>query len=199
MTMLLAGSGLSLAGVMLLWRTWRFGWQRRGRLQPLAGIAAWAVLGASLAPWIAAGGADRGVALAVLLWMIGGFIVLGFIGWREARSPRRPRNGRSRQSNARPDSRPAGALLARRIWVFLLAGPVAAGTALLLSLDLYALSNAWAPANRLAAVLLSAPMAWAALSVLATYDAGLSRRSALMAGILAIGVLGLAFGPGGTA
>lgn len=193
--MLYPAAGLSIAGVLALWQTWRFGRQNRRPAQRAGRLLAWFLLAVSLVPWGLAGGADRGVALGILGLMVAALAIVGTIGWREARNPRRRKNSRERTDNERTES--PGRAFVRRAWIFVLAGPFSALAAISLTLSLHGLAVSWDPANRLAALLLFAPVAWAVLTIVATYDGALWKRSAGIGGVLVAGLLGAVLVPGG--
>lgn len=194
--MLYPAAGFSIAGALVLWQTWRFGRQNRRPAQRAGRLFAWFLLGASAIPWTLFGGADRGVALGILVLMVAGLAIVGAIGWRDARNPRRRRNGRERTDNG--SQAPRGRAFARRAWIFALAGPVSALAVMALTLALHGLAAAWDPANRLAAAFLFAPLAWMVLAVVATYDTALWKRSAGIGGVLVAGLLGAVLIPGGS-
>lgn len=195
----LLGAGMSAAGVLLLWRAWRLGHEGRQVGRRISLAAGWSLLAACLLPWARAAGADRGPALALLAMMLTAGLLLAAIGWREA-ARRGRRRERERPANGNTTAGGARRLLPRRVWIFLLAGPLSAAAAFLLSLVFYyGPAAGWDPANRLAGVLLFAPAAWALLSVASTYDSRLLTRSALLGGLVLLGLAGLWLTPGGAA
>lgn len=188
MTMLAAGL-LSLTGFWLVRRAWLAGRAgAHGRRQGFR-LAGWGLLVIAAWPWMAAAGADRGVAFAVLMPLLFACVWLAGIGWREAQ---RWRGRRERDKPLAETARAQGArVLLRRIWIFLLAGPLSAACAFFLTVLLYGQAAHWQPANRLAAVLLCAPLVWTLLSIWSTYDKRLFARSAAVLVLLAIGVAGV--------
>ncbi|WP_417451127.1 hypothetical protein, partial [Kordiimonas sp.] len=75
----------------------------------------------------------------------------------------------------------------RRVFTFLLAGPIAGVAALYLCLWLYGAMGGGASAGQLMAVLFAFPLLWAVLSVFATYDMPVVRRGGI---VVLSGVLG---------
>ena len=158
-------------------------------------LSGWGMTGLSFIPWALATGADKGATLCVMAFMLAGTAVVLRAGFRhEGRTPRKrePReNGNGALLSARQ-------LLARRVAVFLLAGPVSGAVAMLATANVFAWWNVetGSAANRLAVTLLMMPFAWALLATLATYDVPLRRRSVFVFGFAAAGVAGLMLSPG---
>lgn len=188
----IAGYAALIAGVLFVWRGWHA--RRAGRLaerRAFVGIG-WLAIAMSFAPWMVAGGADRGVALALIVFMLAGVCLLLHAMFTGKGNGRRG-NGRDASSNGASNAGFGGwRLFLRRSWVFLLAGPVSAAAATFAAAALFGLWNVetGSAANRLAAVLLLVPIAWSALAIWATYDVPLRRRSLVVFGFLLAGVAG---------
>lgn len=188
---------LILAGVALLRGGWHLGRAHPLRLPAVA--AGWALIAAAIPAWMSAGGPDRGVVIAVLAFMLGGLGWVALAGWRHARAARARRRGGRRESEASERSVETGShRLPGRVWVFVLAGPVAGAGSIAtgLALQLALLAGGWHPANALAAMLLWVPLAWTALAVIATTHFPLTARSALVCGVSLAGALGAVALPG---
>jgi hypothetical protein len=181
---------LTLGGALALRLAWRQGRRQRPGPQRLLRWAGWLLLAVALLPWSISGGQDRGVALAVGVLMLSGLALVLFEGWRAARAPRRRRREREPREDLPRATSSGAALLARRAWIFCLSGPLgltaalAVGLALWLGLERAGVSGA----NVLATAMLSVPVIWAVLAMLATMEGSLLRRSLLVAGP---GLLGL--------
>ncbi|HEX7048504.1 MAG TPA: hypothetical protein VF275_13135 [Gammaproteobacteria bacterium] len=191
----LIAAAMTIAAALLLregWRARRAGHMKR-RLTLM--LSAWSLLLLSFIPWTFASGADRGIAFGITVFMLAGFVLV-LMAARESngsrkRAEREPRtngngNGASELSGTR--------LLLRRIYVFLLAGPISAVIALLVTANAFAWWNVetGSAANRLAAALLIMPIAWALLAIWTTYDVSLRRRSLVAFGLAAMSVAGIA-------
>src|SRR5690606_15008216 len=121
--------------------------------------------------------------------MLSGIALVLRAGWREAG------NGRARvEREPRGNGASGGGvvLFLRRAWVFVLSGPLAFAAALLLAAAMY---SAWdvesgSAANRLAAVILFVPFAWALLAIGATYDTRLRYRTLAVGAFLLAGIAG---------
>lgn len=186
--LMLLAAALSVAGIWLVRRAWDYGRDKRPRARRLALSGGWGLLVAAVWPWSLAAGGDRGVALAFLVPVLGAFVLLAAIGRRESRRGGR-RAQRNKPANGNGSNGIGARLFARRVWIFLLAGPLSALAAFLLSAQIYYRWPAdWDDANRLAAVLLFAPFAWAVLAVWSTYDSRLRVRGAVLAGFLLLGL-----------
>lgn len=179
------------AGVALLRGAWQL--PRGHRLRLPADLAGWALIAAGIGLWMTVGGPDRGLVIAVLVFMLAGLAWVAVAGWRNRRVGARPRRRGSRLNGDRtaaeidrPKHRAPG-----RVWVFLLAGPIAgAGSfATGLALQLLLLASGWHPANALAAMLLWVPLAWTALAVVATTHFRLAGRTAVVCGATLAGVV----------
>ena len=121
-------------------------------------------------------GPDKGFVLALYGFCLFGAVLVGFAGITALRTPANARRGKSRsQEGTEADKRTIFA----RIWIFLLAGPVAGFTAILSGYGwhLLGVTFAWQSANTLAVMLLSVPVVWALLAVLVTYQNALMKRS----------------------
>lgn len=183
---------LTLAGILALRLAWRRGRQQQVRPQLVLRWAGWLLLAAALVPWTATGGGDRGVALGVGVVMLAGLALVLVEGWRAWRAPsRRRREREARNDLPRAPSRGI-ALFLRRAWIFCLSGPLALAAALAVGLALWVgLAHAGMnDANVLAVAMLAVPVAWAVLTTLSTMEAGLGRRTLLVAapGLLGAGV-----------
>lgn len=195
MTLALA-IGLTGAGVLALRLAWHWGRQQQPRRQLFLRCGAWLLLAAALTPWMLAGGSDRGVALAVLVLMLAGLALALFEGWRAWRAPvRRRREPTLRNDLPKAETR-GSSLLLRRLWVFCLAGPLALAAALAIGLALWlGLGRIGvSDANVLAVAMLSVPIVWSILSVLATMEGSLGSRTLLIAlpGLLGLALAGVA-------
>ena len=183
---------LTLAGILALRLAWRRGRLQQIRQQLVLRWAGWLLLAAALVPWAATGGGDRGVALGVGVVMLAGLALVLLEGWRAWRAPARRRREREpRNDLPRAPSRGISLFL-RRAWIFCLSGPLALAAALAVGLALWVgLARAGMhDANVLAVAMLAVPVAWAVLATLATMEAGLGRRTLLVAapGLLGAGV-----------
>lgn len=185
------------AGTTLLWFAWRAGRDRRAGTRIALRVAGWGLLAASLWPWTVAGGADRGVALALLPMMLTALVIVGAIGWRHYRDGRESNSRRRRPAGDKPATPASEGRLLRRIWIFLLAGPVAGLAALQLTVSLNALGASLAPPNRVALGLVLMPLAWCVLAIIATYDTRLRYRSSFLLACLSLGLAGVWLLPGG--
>lgn len=187
---------LTLIGVGLIWQAWHLGRDGRVRDRLVTRFGGWGLLLLSIWPWQLAGGTDRGVALAITVMMLAALLVVGLIGWQHHRANGAPRRRRrqAREMEATPQSR--GEVLSR-LWIFCLAGPIAGATTLALVLAVNSLGADIAPANRLALDLLVVPVLWPLLALLATYDAPLRLRSAVLLVTLAVSIVLAVLLPGG--
>jgi len=128
-------------------------------------------------------GADRGVALGIIVVIA---VVALFLLVMALRSPRRsskPRSGKA----AAPSTVELGCRgWGRRIFVGVLLGPIAGIAALSLSAGVYVFfaKAGISPDNNLVAVFFVFPLAWAALSVFVGYDRHLLRKSLIVLGAL---------------
>jgi hypothetical protein len=192
------GAVFAVASVLLLWQSWRL--RRAGAPSPLVRLLAWGALVASGALWATGTTADWGIAVALCAFMLAG---LGPIGWVTARQPRRQllQAGKGRVQSAGTSGTSAGisggsgAWLrgGRRVYVFLLAGPVAGVAALVLTIALYGLAGGASGADdeRTAGQLFTAlfcfPFLWSLLALVATFDMPLLRRSGAVFGAALVG------------
>lgn len=187
----------TLLGVAALWGAWMAGrrqsvvaWSRSA----LRGFG-WGLLVASFGLWMQAAGPDRGLAIAGLGLSLAGLLFLVQAARSEARSRNRPARRRrttTRTAGPRPPG-PGGGLRTglRRLWVVVLAGPVAVAAAVLLAMLLYALALAAGlqAANGLAIGLIATPLLWSLLMPVATAGLALRTRSAILLGSVAAGAL----------
>lgn len=181
---LVFGIALTMAGVGSLFAAWRARRAGQRRQRNVRVVAGWLLLCLSFVPWIVHGGNDRGVALAIMAFMLAGSTLVLLLGARHRANGRR-RNG-ERDANGASDTRAGGwRLLVRRVWVFLLAGPVSFAVAMLATAALYLGWTGSAP-DRLAAVMLAVPFAWTLLAIYATYDISLRQRSVAVLGLAAV-------------
>lgn len=178
--MLALAALLVLAGVAALRLAWRAGRRGRTRRRLVLRWGGWLLLAGSLVPSMAASGADRGVALAIVVLMLAGLVLVLREGRREWLTPRR----RRREREGRDEPLPAagggrGRLLARRIWIFCLGGPLAAAATLAIGLAMWlGLERAGVQdANILASALLAIPVIWALLAIVASIDLRLWLRT----------------------
>jgi hypothetical protein len=199
--LLVVAIALPVTGVAAL----RVAWQlpRGHRLRLPADLAGWALVAAGVGTWMAAGGPDRGVVIAVLVFMLAGLACLVAAGRRDARGggPLRRRTGRldgDRTGKSPVEVRRRAIAWA---WVVLLAGPIAGVGAFAtgLAVQLGLLATGWHPANALAAVLLWVPLAWTTLAVVSTTQARLAGRSTVVCGIALAGLATALALPGVTA
>ncbi|GAB4522113.1 MAG: hypothetical protein Kow00133_09490 [Amphiplicatus sp.] len=182
------GAAGAAVGVFLLWRSW----MKRREPHAVQLIAGWASLFAALTVWGIAGG-DRGAAVGVAATVVAACAALG-LSAGAAYGGRRPAPARAAAGDAvAAERRGSFSRYARSGAVFLLAGPLAGGATLLLTLLFFRLmkTSAMAEADRIAAALLIAPALWAGLAVYAVMDESLRRRSAIVAGAAALGAAGL--------
>lgn len=191
---------LMIAAVAALRLAWHWGRNGRPRHRLALRWAGWTLLAISLWPWAAAGGSDRGVALALLVLMLAGLVLVLREGRKEWTRPRRARRERqARENGAAPASGPM--LLMRRVWIFFLAGPLALASSLALGLVLWLALERWgvASANVLAVGMLAVPLCWAALMIAASMDSHLGRRSLAVTVPGVVATLGCLTLAGGTA
>ena len=185
---------LTLAGVGGVRLAWKAG--RAGRLAAQRNwrLIGWGLVVVSGWPWMLAGGADRGIAIGIIAFMLAGLCLVAVAAWQVSRQPRRQRNG---NGNAANTENGGSSSRAASILVFVLAGPVAGVISLLLTIDLHAALDALGVAaqNRLASELIVFPVAWTLLMMLACYPASLQRRTIAFSVLLlvaAIPVFGVA-------
>lgn len=183
------GTAGGVVGVFLLWRSWA----KRREPHAVHLVAGWASLLAALTIWGIAGG-DRGAAVGVAAAVVAACAALA-LSAGAAYGARRlaPARAAARVASA-AERRASFPLYARRGAVFLLAGPLAGGAALLLTLFFFRLmkTSVMTEPDRIAAALLLAPTLWAGLAVYAVMDERLWRRSAVVVGAAALGAAGLA-------
>ncbi len=189
MTLSLAAM-LTAAGVLALRLAWH--WRRRpgpGRQLVLRWIG-WLLLAIALVPWVRAGGQDRGIALAVGVFMLVGLALALIEGWRAWQAPTRQKRRREPRNDPPATSSRGAGLWLRRAWIFCLAGPVALASALTIGLALWlGLAQAGVDAaNVLAVAMLSVPVIWAVFTILGTMGGGLGRRALL---VILPGLVGL--------
>ncbi|MFW5927301.1 MAG: hypothetical protein ACOCSR_04545 [Wenzhouxiangella sp.] len=180
--MLVLAMLLTITGVFVVRLAWNSGRQHRPTRQLPLRWAGWLLLITALVPWTLAGGHDRGTALAITIVMLTGLALVLIEGWRARPVP--GRRGREREArNQPPTTTPLEAdLLLRRVWIFFLAGPLALTAALGIGLALWlALRQAGATeANVLAIAMISVPITWSVLVILATMEARLGSRTMLI-------------------
>jgi|GEM_PF-3348102 len=162
-------AGAGLLGAFLL----RQAWQRRREPHRAQLVLGWLALVAATLAWLPTHLPVYGLVLGLLAIEC---IALAVIFWRAGWSGPAPAEPR----------RPAAATPARA-WrnglrgfaVTLLAGPVALGGAIVLSLLLFALAGqtGWSEANRLSLFLFAVPVLWALLATLAVIDLRLRLRT----------------------
>lgn len=182
---------LTVAGLLTLRLAWHWGRQQQPGRQLILRWTAWLLLAAALGPWTLAGGSDRGVALAVLVVMLAGLALALFEGWRAWRAPARRRREQTPRNDLPKPATQGASLLLRRTWIFCLAGPMALAAALAIGLGLWlGLARIGvSEANVLAVAMLSVPIVWSLLSVVATMEGDLGSRTLL---VVLPGLLGLA-------
>lgn len=187
---LLLGVAFSVSGAMLLY----FAWQARRAGQHVRRrrfvVAGWLLITISVLPWVIATGGDKGTALAILVLLLAGSALVIRAGLLHKGNGRRvvERDVRNEVSHG-------SSLLLRRIWVFLLSGPIAMAAALFISAAVFATWNLanGSEANRLATALLLMPLAWTLLALYATYDAPLRYRTSVVFLFLVVGLAGTFF------
>lgn len=184
------GALLAFASVLLLRHAWRL--NRQGRPIPLLRWGGWTAFAFAATVWTAAYTPDWGIAVALCLFMLVG---TGWMIWLAARAPRRAafEAGKARTASAQAKPGNSWRLGARRVAIFLLAGPLAGVAALLLSIWIYGAtfgSGGGQTASQLFFTLLAFPFLWALLSLVATYDASLLKRSGVVAASAALGLIG---------
>ena len=182
---------LTVAGVLAVRLAWHWGRQQHDRRQLALRWAGWLLLLAALLPWAMAGGADRGVTLAIIAVMLIGLVLVLFEGWRAWQAPKRRRRERELRNDLPQADTRGAALLLRRVWIFCLSGPLALAASLAIGLALWlGLARAGvSEANVLAIAMLSVPIVWSVFATLATMDAGLGKRTLLVGApaVLALG------------
>jgi len=181
--LVLYGLALALAGVLVL----RYTWGKKGGRSGMEVTIGWGLIAASFVPWVRASTGDWGAALALSAFMT---IGVGFITYAALRQPagrkaRAPREARYSMPEKSPINWKAGG---RRVFTFLLAGPLSGVAALTLSLWLYGAMAGGEPTLRVFAILFAFPFIWAALSIFATYDMPVIKRGGI---VVLSGVLGL--------
>ncbi len=179
--LMLLGTALFAGGLAALFAAWK---RRSGGALIIAG---WALLALALVPFGIVGGADRGAAQGLTLVMLA---ALAVVTWAGLRDPGRRRTARATNASERtPRASLDIALTGKRVLVFLLAGPAAAGAAVLLSVALFGLTSGIHPSNQLALTCLVFPIFWAALAVVGAYQASLKWRAGIIAASAALGAL----------
>ncbi|OAB56311.1 hypothetical protein AY599_06945 [Leptolyngbya valderiana BDU 20041] len=173
----LAAAALSAAGALALFESWRRRSTRHRRLM----AAGWLAVALSVPLWIAAGGPDRGAALAGLSAMAAVSILLAIQYGRQDGKPRRA------------PSRTAGDIsvpvspgrIGRTVYVALLAVVPALASAVFLAGLVYAaiLAAGLAQPDALFWSVLVLPTAWGALMIIPALDLSLRTRSLVMGGV----------------
>ncbi|WP_262690734.1 hypothetical protein [Kordiimonas aestuarii] len=187
--LVLLGLALALAGVMVL----RYTWGKKGARSRAEVSAGWGLIAASFVPWVMASTPDWGSALAICLFMIIGVVLMGYAAARQPEG-RKARAGRAERAAAPASAVPFNwPITGRRVFTFLLAGPIAGVAALYLCLWLYGAMGGGASAGQLMAVLFAFPLLWAVLSVFATYDMPVVRRGGIVVLSGVLGALGTYF------
>lgn len=168
------------AGIGLLALIWHGRLSRgQGRHQRLR-AAAIGLLALSVPLHAQATGWDRAVALALLAMMLTGAVLVSAVGWREWRSRRAAGERIRHTASARPDR----ARVARLTWIAVLAGPISGTAAIATSAAINRLATGLAPADRVGLATVLAPLIWAGLAVIATYNLPLLKRSLTVMGAL---------------
>lgn len=180
--------GITVLGVSLL----RAAWQRSRSAPPARlalNLAGWMLLAGSLPLWMQVSGPDRGAWIALLMFMLVGLGWIVHAGWASVRVTARDR--RRRDERAPREAVEDRGSTRQRIWTFLLAGPLAAGASLAfgLALHLGLLALDVHPANALAVVLLSVPIVWTVLAVLATTLPSLRSRFGIIGSLMIVGLV----------
>jgi hypothetical protein len=186
--MVLLALMLAFGGVLVLRRTWA---RKAARVSAEVSLG-WALVALSFVPWIMASTGDWGAALALCAFMIIGTGMIAYAAVRQpaGRKARAPREAR----DSTPERAPLNWRLGgRRVFTFLLTGPIAGVAALTLSLWLYGAMAGAEPTLRVFAILFAFPLVWAVLSVFATYDMPVIKRGGIVVLSGVLGALGTQF------
>jgi len=185
------GALSAIASVLLLRLSWRL--SKQGTPNGLVRWSAWVAIIVAGAAWAVSSNPDWGIAVALCLFMLAGIAAMG---WIAIRQPRRRafeagKNRHVTDENGRSD-RP-WLLGMRRVGIFLLAGPLAGVAALLLTTWIYGATfegDGGRTANQLFAALFTFPFLWAVLSLIATYDMSLLKRTGVVTASAVLGLMG---------
>lgn len=179
-------SASALAGSMLALGLLRIAWSCRQRPRGALIVVAWLLI-AVLVVSAAVVAKERGVALLVLIFV---GVAMGYVTLLFVRAPHRQGARPERAVTAQDETPPPG-VLARRAWVFVLAGPAAAAVTVLLCALFYALmAHAGAlAADAIVSAAMLAPIVLGGLICWMLIDTDLVRRSV---GLLGLGGLGAA-------
>lgn len=163
----------------------RHAWRKPERHWPMI-LSGWGLLLVSMIIWSYITGADKGVALAFVTWVI---VALLFLLNAASHSERRPARMLKKQQQAL--TKPGLVLVAKRVFVALLMGP---GLGLIAMAICTAAFTALASLGtehtaNLTIVSFSFPLVWAALAVMLGYQ-----RELWLKTCSAVGLAGLAFG-----
>jgi len=199
---------ISLTGIMALAAgvlALRFAWGRKGggkmgRHWPSV-LAGW-VLTAGGLTCLALGGADRAVAVGILMFILFASVAVGVTAIAAPPGRRSKREGtvRSEQKSADRATQSEASSLPAGLWpallgTVLLAGPLSGAAAVLSAALLFRLSDAtgMAPANSVIIALMGAPLVWTAL-VAIVLSAERQRQAAFL--VLAVALAGATTIPG---
>lgn len=150
--------------------------------------AAWGLLLASLVGWSRSSGADKGVALGIVAGMVMVLTLLAVVAVRSEPRPEKPTRERSVEPAA-----VSRWIIPRRVWIFLLTGPLAGLAALGLSTAAFVAFQkhlALEHTMNLTLVSFAFPTVWSALAVSVGYQVALWRKTVT---VLAPGLGSLAF------
>ncbi|MEO9600161.1 hypothetical protein [Parasphingorhabdus sp.] len=152
----LLGLGSGIAGLFILYRAWL---ENERSTKLLA--AGWAALLGSLVFWIYAGGADRGIALGLIVICLG---ALCFVGHSAAQQPaNQTKVARKKKPSQKPPQAASFAQWGRSIGIILFLGPICGLLAFLIAMGVYeALDMVGTErANSLVTALFLFPILWA--------------------------------------
>lgn len=198
---------LAFGGILVLRRTWaKKGVRVRGEV-----TAGWALITVSLVLWLSISPADWGTAMALCVLMTLGMAMMAYAAYRQPAASMARKAGAGRAPRAARTAGMAGTVAStvagdavvaakaprnwklggRRVFTFLLAGPIAGASALYLSLWLYgAMPDG---VGRVAAIVYIFPTLWAVLSVFATYDMAPVKRGGIVIISGLVGAIGTQF------
>jgi hypothetical protein len=163
----------------------RVAWGRRAGPRGVVIVAAWLLIALSLLSWGAAA-QERGVAIGVLIFVALAMacMVALFARQRPAASSQSDRSG-----SLRDESKLTAGVLGRRVWIFVLAGPLSLIATCLLGGLCYALLTraGAATTDAIMVATLLAPVVWGGLMCWVLMDVSLVRRTAGVLGAAALG------------
>jgi hypothetical protein len=176
LTIAICAAAMVWVGLALLYA----GWSRRIAVATLAG---WATMLSSIPLWIRLGGTDRGVAIGLLVVMIGAFLLVGAFADRRAR--RAPRRSEAPDRVLRTAARP---IFSHTLLFALCAGPLAGAAAVAVALA----TVRWFPvaeSSRLITVGLLTPVLWGTIALISLYSERPWRPAAALSAVGALGLL----------